>query len=92
MNPDAYRAAGQPDVHFRPRPGAGALRLLREMDADPELRHVPVVLPGDGQLPEPVPACVRCRAARPVDLEQIIRIVESVQDIGLCIVTRGAEE
>lgn len=73
------------------RAGTDAPGLLREMDADPELHHVPVVLLGDGSLPDPVPGCVRCTATLPMDLEQLFRIVESVEDLGLCIVTRDAE-
>ncbi|HEU0079155.1 MAG TPA: hypothetical protein VFQ76_15990 [Longimicrobiaceae bacterium] len=77
-------------------PDADLHRRLDEMQSDPELRRVPVAVLTDGPGSEAAPDTwepgVRCYVARPVDLVQVFRIVESIEDFGLCIVTRGAEE
>ena len=77
-------------------PDADLHRLLDEMQSDPELRRVPVAVltddPGSEGAPGTWEPGVRCYAARPVDLVQVFRIVESIEDFGFCIVTRGAEE
>ncbi|MET0396359.1 MAG: response regulator [Longimicrobiaceae bacterium] len=77
-------------------PDADLHRLLGEMQSDPELRRVPVAVvtddPGSEGAPETWEPGVRCYATRPVDLVQVFHIVESIEDFGLCIVTRGAEE
>jgi CheY-like chemotaxis protein len=77
-------------------PDADLHRLLDEMQSDPGLRGVPVAVltddPGREGAPDTWVPGIRCYATRPVDLVQVFHIVESIEDFGLCIVTRGTEE
>lgn len=66
-------------------------QVLAEIKADPELRTIPVVVLTTSQSEQDVLQSyelqANCYITKPVDLEQFIHVVRSIQDFWLTIVT-----
>jgi CheY-like chemotaxis protein len=64
--------------------------VLKEIKADPVLRHIPVVVLTSSQAEEDIVRAydlhANCYVTKPVDLDQFIRVVESIEDFWFTIV------
>jgi two-component system, chemotaxis family, response regulator Rcp1 len=64
--------------------------VLEEIKADPALRHIPVVVLTSSQAEEDIVRAydlhANCYVTKPVDLDQFIRVVESIEDFWFTIV------
>jgi two-component system, chemotaxis family, response regulator Rcp1 len=64
--------------------------VLAEIKADPALRHIPVVVLTSSQAEEDIVRAydlhANCYVTKPVDLDQFIRVVESIEDFWFTIV------
>jgi two-component system, chemotaxis family, response regulator Rcp1 len=64
--------------------------VLAEIKADPVLRHIPVVVLTSSQAEEDIVRAydlhANCYVTKPVDLDQFIRVVESIEDFWFTIV------
>ena len=64
--------------------------VLKEIKADPALRHIPVVVLTSSQAEEDIVRAydlhANCYVTKPVDLDQFIRVVESIEDFWFSIV------
>ena len=69
--------------------------VLAEIKADPALRHIPVVVLTSSQAEEDIVRAydlhANCYVTKPVDLDQFIRVVESIEDFWFTIVKLPAE-
>ncbi len=64
--------------------------VLQEIKADPALRNIPVVVLTSSQAEEDIVRAydlhANCYVTKPVDLDQFIRVVESIEDFWFTIV------
>ena len=64
--------------------------VLAEIKADPSLRHIPVVVLTSSQAEEDIVRAydlhANCYVTKPVDLDQFIRVVESIENFWFTIV------
>ena len=64
--------------------------VLAEIKADPALRHIPVVVLTSSQAEEDIARAyhlhANCYVTKPVDLDQFIHVVESIEDFWFTIV------
>jgi CheY-like chemotaxis protein len=64
--------------------------VLAEIKGDPTLRHIPVVVLTSSQAEEDIARAyhlhANCYVTKPVDLDQFIRVVESIEDFWFTIV------
>ena len=71
-------------------PKKNGREVLAEIKADPKLRRIPVVVPTTSQADEDVfksyDLHANCYINKPVDFEQFIRVVRSIEDFWLTIV------
>jgi chemotaxis family two-component system response regulator Rcp1 len=70
--------------------------VLEEIKADPSLRHIPVVVLTSSQAEEDIVRAydlhANCYVTKPVDLDQFIRVVESIEDFWFTIVKLPPEQ
>ena len=71
-------------------PRKDGLEVLAEIKADPSLRNIPVVVLTSSQAEEDIVRAydlhANCYVTKPVDLDQFIRVVESIEDFWFTIV------
>jgi CheY-like chemotaxis protein len=71
-------------------PGMDGREVLHEIKSDPELSVIPVVVLTTSKSDEDVLRAYRlhtnCYITKPVDLDQFVRVVQSIQDFWLTIV------
>ncbi len=71
-------------------PRKGGREVLAEIKADDRLRHIPVVVLTSSQAEQDILASydlhANCYITKPVDLEQFIRVVRSIEDFWLTVV------
>ena len=71
-------------------PKKSGSEVLEEIKEDPDLKHIPVVVLTVSDAEEDILKCYRlltnCFITKPVDLEQFIKIVKSIEDFWFCIV------
>jgi two-component system, chemotaxis family, response regulator Rcp1 len=64
--------------------------VLEEIKADPELRRIPVVILTTSEAEQDIVRAydlhVNCYVTKPVDLEQFVRVVKSIEDFWLTVV------
>ena len=70
--------------------------VLAEIKADPSLRNIPVVVLTSSQAEEDIVRAydlhANCYVTKPVDLDQFIRVVESIEDFWFTIVKLPPEQ
>ena len=70
--------------------------VLKEIKADPALRNIPVVVLTSSQAEEDIVRAydlhANCYVTKPVDLDQFIRVVESIADFWFTIVKLPPEQ
>jgi chemotaxis family two-component system response regulator Rcp1 len=76
-------------------PRKGGHEVLAEIKADESLRRIPVVILTTSQAEEDIIKTydlhVNCYVAKPVDLDQFVKIVKSIEEFWLTIVKLPAE-
>jgi CheY-like chemotaxis protein len=88
-----FTAATRPDLVLLDLnlPRKDGREVLAEIKADPDLKTIPVVVLTTSQAEQDVLQSYRlqanCYITKPVDLEQFITVVRSIQDFWLTIVT-----
>ena len=88
-----YRAAPRPDLILLDLnlPRKNGREVLAEVKQDPDLRRIPVVVMTSSDDEKDVLAAynlyVNCYITKPVDLDQFITVVRSIEDFWLTIVT-----
>jgi len=94
-----YASAVRPDLILMDLnlPLKDGREVLREIKSDPSLRRIPIVILTTSQAEEDILRAydlhVNCYITKPVDLDQFIRIVRSIEDFWLSVVrlpTEGA--
>jgi two-component system, chemotaxis family, response regulator Rcp1 len=69
--------------------------VLAEIKADPKLRRIPVIILTTSEAEQDIVASynlhANCYVSKPVDLEQFIRVVKSIEDFWLAIVKLPGE-
>ena len=69
--------------------------VLEEVKADPSLRHIPVVVLTSSQAEQDIARAydlhANCYVSKPVDLDQFIHVVRSIEDFWFTIVKLPAE-
>ena len=94
-----YASAVRPDLILMDLnlPLKDGREVLQEIKSDPSLRRIPVVILTTSQAEEDILRAydlhVNCYITKPVDLDQFIRIVRSIEDFWLSVVrlpTEGA--
>jgi two-component system, chemotaxis family, response regulator Rcp1 len=87
-----YENAVRPDLILLDLnlPRKDGREVLEEIKADPSLRHIPVVVLTSSQAEEDIVRAydlhANCYVTKPVDLDQFIRVVESIEDFWFTIV------
>ena len=87
-----YAAAVRPDLILLDLnlPRKDGREVLKEIKADPALRHIPVVVLTSSQAEEDIVRAydlhANCYVTKPVDLDQFIRVVEAIEDFWFTIV------
>lgn len=70
-------------------------QVLEEIKADPSLRHIPVVVLTSSQAEQDILRAydlhANCYVTKPVDLDQFIHVVQSIEDFWFTIVKLPAE-
>ena len=88
----AHRAVPRPDLILLDLnlPKKNGREVLEEIKQDPSLQHIPVVILTTSQAEQDVFESYRLRAnayvTKPVDLEQFLRVVQSIEEFWLEIV------
>lgn len=88
----AYHTAPRPDLILLDicLPKKSGREVLQEIKQDPELRRIPVVIMTTIDDREEIKAAynrhANCYVNKPVDLDQFIRVVRSIEDFWLTIV------
>lgn len=89
--------AARPDVILLDLnlPKKDGRQVLAEIKADPNLRRIPVVILTTSQAEEDILKTydlhANCFVTKPVDLEQFIKVVKSIEDFWLTVVKRPSE-
>jgi len=92
-----YASAVRPDLILMDLnlPLKDGREVLGEIKSDPSLRRIPVVILTTSQAEEDIIRAydlhVNCYITKPVDLDQFIRIVRSIEDFWLSIVRLPAD-
>ncbi len=92
-----YSNAPRPDVILLDLnlPRKDGRTVLAEIKADPNLRRIPVVILTTSQAEEDILKTydlhANCFVTKPVDLEQFIKVVKSIEDFWLTVVKRPTE-
>ena len=87
-----YASAVRPDLILMDLnlPLKDGREVLQEIKSDPSLRRIPVVILTTSQAEEDILRAydlhVNCYITKPVDLDQFIRIVRSIEDFWLSVV------
>jgi CheY-like chemotaxis protein len=87
-----YAAVPRPDLVLLDLnlPKKGGLEVLEEIKTDPHLQHIPVVILTTSQAEQDIVQSYRRRAnayvTKPVDLEQFLKVVGSIEQFWLEIV------
>jgi len=75
-------------------PRKNGLEVLAEVKADPELRRIPVVMMTSSKAQQDILQAynhhVNCYVTKPVNLEQFLNVVKSIEHFWLCVVTLAA--
>jgi two-component system response regulator len=70
--------------------------VLAEIKADPELRSIPVVVLTTSRAEEDILKAynlnANCYITKPVDFEQFVRVVQSIEDFWLSVVCLPAKD
>jgi len=88
-----YAGAVRPDIILLDLnlPKRGGREVLQEIKRDPELRRIPVVVLTTSQAEQDVLSSydlyANCYITKPVDLEQFIKVVQSIQQFWFTVVT-----
>lgn len=88
----AHAEAPRPDLILLDLnlPRVSGREVLAAIKADEQLRRVPVVVLTSSQAEQDVLAtydlCANCYVSKPVDLEQFIKVVRSIEDFWLTVV------
>jgi CheY-like chemotaxis protein len=88
----AYAAAPRPDLILLDwsLPRLSGREVLAEIKQDPHLKRIPVVVMTSSRADKDVIAAydlnVNCYVSKPVDLDQFIRVVQSIQEFWYSIV------
>ncbi len=92
-----YADAPRPDVILLDLnlPKKNGLEVLEEIKADPSLKRIPVVIITSSEAEQDILKTydlhVNCYVNKPVDLEQFIRVVQSIETFWLTIVKLPSE-
>lgn len=92
-----YADAPRPDVILLDLnlPKKNGLEVLEEIKADPSLKRIPVVIVTSSEAEQDVLKTydlhVNCYVNKPVDLEQFIKVVQSIETFWLTIVKLPSE-
>ena len=93
-----YASAVRPDLILLDLnlPRKDGREVLEEIKGDPFLRNIPVVVLTSSQADDDI-ACVydlhaNCYVTKPMDLDQFIRVVESIEDFWFTIVKLPPEQ
>ncbi len=87
-----YAEAPHPDLILLDLnlPKKDGQEVLREIKADPLLKRIPIVILTTSQAEEDIlkayNLCANCYIAKPVDFDQFIKIVQSIEDFWFTIV------
>jgi two-component system, chemotaxis family, response regulator Rcp1 len=93
-----YADAVQPDLILLDLnlPKKDGRQVLAEIKADPQLRRIPVVVLTTSSAEEDVLKTydlhANCYITKPVDLEQFMRVIKSIEDFWVSIVKLPADE
>ena len=93
-----YAEAVRPDLILLDLnlPRKDGREVLKEIKADPALRNIPVVVLTSSQAEEDIVRAyhlhANCYVTKPVDLDQFIRVVESIEDFWFTIVKLPPEQ
>lgn len=88
----AYRSRPRPDVILLDLnlPRKNGREVLAEVKADPELRRIPIVVLTTSEAEEDVLRAyehhANCYITKPVDLDQFLKVVRSIEDFWFTIV------
>lgn len=94
---DSHTQAARPDLILLDLnlPKKDGREVLAEIKSDPQLRRIPVVVLTTSQAEEDILKAynlnANCYITKPVDLEQFLKIVKSIEDFWLSIVKLPAE-
>lgn len=89
---ESYGSAPRPDIILLDLnlPKKDGRQVLEEIKLDPALRRIPVVILTTSKAEEDVLRSynlhANCYISKPVDLEQFLGVVKSIEDFWLCIV------
>jgi CheY-like chemotaxis protein len=89
---ESYGSAPRPDIVLLDLnlPKKDGRQVLEEIKLDPDLRRIPVVILTTSKAEEDVLRSynlhANCYITKPVDLEQFMGVVASIEDFWLCIV------
>jgi CheY-like chemotaxis protein len=93
-----HEAAVRPDLILLDLnlPRKSGREVLAEIKADEHLRRIPVVVLTSSQaerdIAESYDLCANCYVTKPVDLDQFIKVVRSIEDFWLTVVKLPREE
>ncbi len=93
----AYAGCPRPDLILLDLnlPRMSGLEVLREVKADPALRRIPVVVLTTSQaerdIVESYNLHANCYICKPVDLDQFLRVVQTIEDFWLTVVRLSPE-
>jgi len=94
---EKYANAPRPDVILLDLnlPKKNGLEVLEEIKADPSLKRIPVVIITSSEAEQDILKTydlhVNCYVNKPVDLEQFIKVVQSIESFWLTIVKLPSE-
>jgi len=89
---DGYRDAPRPDIILLDLnlPKKNGQEVLAEIKSDPGLRRIPVVILTTSKAEEDILKSydlhANCYVTKPVDFEQFIRVIQSIQEFWLTVV------
>jgi CheY-like chemotaxis protein len=92
-----YAAAVRPDLILLDLnlPRKGGREVLEEIKSDPALRHIPVVILTSSQAEQDIARAydlhANCYISKPVDLDQFIRVVRSIEEFWFTVVKLPTE-
>ncbi len=93
-----YADAGQPDLILLDLnlPKKDGRQVLAEIKADPGLKRIPVVVLTTSSAEEDILKTydlhANCYVTKPVDLEQFMRVVKSIEDFWITVVKLPSED
>jgi len=93
-----YADAGQPDLILLDLnlPKKDGRQVLAEIKADPGLKRIPIVVLTTSSAEEDILKTydlhANCYVTKPVDLEQFMRVVKSIEDFWVTVVKLPSED